>query len=359
MAEKEKFINVVLHYPFMVGSMLDIIVNAGYRIVPRKEFEPALKDEVCVLDRTGVKVCTAREKRSAFSRFDLDQIVVIYGKDNVQSALDFKALLDNKGILFGERSETANVPRELTQSAHTIAGFNPRSLALASSIQTSRCQFVDAANILSLDLTDYLWDPEALACYKVLGLTTFSDLTQKTAEDLLNVRGFGQVTLQKVEAELARYGLTLKKAPCEKSCFFFNRNPQEDRSYSPRVLHGFKALGVKSYFALIRKTPADFLAAEGFDKESLDELESRLSKEGLSLHSRLVISLKPLKGENYNWQPAAKAFIRDRSIRYYSDFTRFTEKQLRNEGGLYGLGSAAIAHVIDQLRKEGRKLKAD
>ena len=42
-----------------------------------------------------------------------------------------------------------------------------------------------------------------------LGVKTVGELTQKTAQDLLNVRGFGVTNLNKIREELSEHGLKL------------------------------------------------------------------------------------------------------------------------------------------------------
>lgn len=50
----------------------------------------------------------------------------------------------------------------------------------------------------------------ALKCMNRLGLRTIGELTRRTADELLEVKGFGETSLQDVRAKLAKRGLKLR-----------------------------------------------------------------------------------------------------------------------------------------------------
>jgi DNA-directed RNA polymerase subunit alpha len=49
-------------------------------------------------------------------------------------------------------------------------------------------------------------------CLETEGITTLRELVSKTREDLLEVRNFGETTLQEIEEKLAEVGLRLGMA---------------------------------------------------------------------------------------------------------------------------------------------------
>jgi len=70
----------------------------------------------------------------------------------------------------------------------------------------------DKQKILDMPIEELDLSVRSYNCLKRAGINTIYELTQKTAEDMMKVRNLGKKSLQEVEAKLAAFNLSLKKA---------------------------------------------------------------------------------------------------------------------------------------------------
>jgi DNA-directed RNA polymerase subunit alpha len=64
--------------------------------------------------------------------------------------------------------------------------------------------------VLNKPVTDLNLSVRARKCMNRLGINTLGDLVQRTAEELLESKNFGQTSLAEVREKLGQYGLTLR-----------------------------------------------------------------------------------------------------------------------------------------------------
>jgi len=64
--------------------------------------------------------------------------------------------------------------------------------------------------VLKIPVSKLQLSVRARRCLETLGVKTLGELIQKTEQELLEVRNFGQTSLSEIKEQLAKYGLTLK-----------------------------------------------------------------------------------------------------------------------------------------------------
>lgn len=107
------------------------------------------------------------------------------------SLAEIKAIMAQKGLRLGQALEEEEV------AAATAGAARRRELA-------------EMASKLATPLSNLGLSVRSRRCMEELGLVTVGDLVQKTEEDLLACRNFGQVSLKEVKEKLSELGLTLK-----------------------------------------------------------------------------------------------------------------------------------------------------
>jgi DNA-directed RNA polymerase subunit alpha len=68
-----------------------------------------------------------------------------------------------------------------------------------------------ASGVLAQPIEDMDFTVRSYNCLKREGVATVGDLVQKTEEDLLEIRNFGQKSIDEVKAKLEEMGLGLRK----------------------------------------------------------------------------------------------------------------------------------------------------
>jgi DNA-directed RNA polymerase subunit alpha len=69
----------------------------------------------------------------------------------------------------------------------------------------------EVSGVLAQPIEDLDLTVRSYNCLKREGVTTVSELIEKTEEDLLEIRNFGQKSIDEVKAKLEELGLSLKK----------------------------------------------------------------------------------------------------------------------------------------------------
>ena len=107
------------------------------------------------------------------------------------SLAEIKAVMSQKGLSLGQALEESEVAR-----------------AAASSTRSRK--EAELASKLATPLGELELSVRSRRCMDELSLATVGELTQKSEEDLLACRNFGQVSLTEVKEKLAELGLRLK-----------------------------------------------------------------------------------------------------------------------------------------------------
>jgi len=69
----------------------------------------------------------------------------------------------------------------------------------------------DDENVLALPVSKLQLSVRARRCLELLHIETLGELVQKTPQELMSVRNFGQTSLAEVKEQLAKFGLTLRE----------------------------------------------------------------------------------------------------------------------------------------------------
>jgi DNA-directed RNA polymerase subunit alpha len=68
------------------------------------------------------------------------------------------------------------------------------------------------ASTLALPIEELDFSVRSYNCLKREGVGTVGDLVQRTEQDLLDIRNFGQKSIDEVKAKLAEMGLSLRES---------------------------------------------------------------------------------------------------------------------------------------------------
>ncbi|MCX7703953.1 MAG: hypothetical protein N2234_07665 [Planctomycetota bacterium] len=66
-------------------------------------------------------------------------------------------------------------------------------------------------DVLSLPVTKLQLSVRARRCLDTLNIKTLGELVQKTPQELMAVRNFGQTSMAEVKEQLAKFGLSLRE----------------------------------------------------------------------------------------------------------------------------------------------------
>lgn len=149
---------------------------------PLSEFELSIRSRNCLekmnLRTLGDLMRTTEEELLNYKNF---------GETSLR---EIKDLLSQKGLRLGqevEESEVDMVRQALTGETEGDERLSRPISSLELSVRSRRCM-------------------------ETLGVATVGDVTQKTAQELLNCKNFGQTSLDEVNLKLGELGLTLRQA---------------------------------------------------------------------------------------------------------------------------------------------------
>ena len=124
-----------------------------------------------------------------------DKDLLSYKNFGETSLMEIKEMLASKGLYLGMGLE------EQAQK-----GFARPAPSLLTSSATEPAQ--DATNA-AIPLDSIEFSVRSRKAFSVLGATTLGELAAKSEPDLLEIKNFGQTSLNEVKQKLRRYGLTL------------------------------------------------------------------------------------------------------------------------------------------------------
>ena len=155
--------------------------------------------------------------------------------------------------------------------------------------------------ILQIPISDFELSVRSRNCLAKMQIRTLGDLVQKTEQDLLGYKNFGETSLTEIRDILNSKGLRLGMFEEEsmdevtrrvlaatrqvekESSLDILKHMIEELELSLRSRRCLEALGVKTVGDLAAKTKDELMTARNFGRTSLKEVRERLAASGLSL----------------------------------------------------------------------------
>ncbi len=162
------------------------------------------------------------------------------------------------------------------------------------------------SQVMRLPVTDFELSVRSRNCLAKMGVRTLGDLVQRTEQELLSYKNFGETSLQEIKDILAQKGLRLGMgreelsrdeearsilegiggaAPPETDRRIALDRPLNDLELSVRSRHCMSVLGLRTVGDLVRCTEAELMTIKNFGQTSLNEVKQKLAELGLSLAS--------------------------------------------------------------------------
>jgi DNA-directed RNA polymerase subunit alpha len=157
------------------------------------------------------------------------------------------------------------------------------------------------SQVLRLPVTDFELSVRSRNCLAKMGVRTLGDLVQRTEQELLSYKNFGETSLQEIKDILAQKGLRLGMGREEVARDDQARTilegigvgeadrrklaakPLSELELSVRSRHCMTVLGLKTVGDLIQRTEAELMTIKNFGQTSLNEVKQKLAELGLSL----------------------------------------------------------------------------
>ena len=157
------------------------------------------------------------------------------------------------------------------------------------------------SQVLRLPVTDFELSVRSRNCLAKMGVRTLGDLVQRTEQELLSYKNFGETSLQEIKDILAKKGLRLRMGREEVSLDDQARTilegigvgeadrrklaakPLSELELSVRSRHCMTVLGLKTVGDLIQRTEAELMTIKNFGQTSLNEVKQKLAELGLGL----------------------------------------------------------------------------
>jgi DNA-directed RNA polymerase subunit alpha len=157
------------------------------------------------------------------------------------------------------------------------------------------------SQVLRLPVTDFELSVRSRNCLAKMGVRTLGDLVQRTEQELLSYKNFGETSLQEIKDILAQKGLRLGMGREEVARDDQARTilegigvgeadrrklaakPLSELELSVRSRHCMTVLGLKTVGDLIQRTEAELMTIKNFGQTSLNEVKQKLAELGLGL----------------------------------------------------------------------------
>jgi len=152
--------------------------------------------------------------------------------------------------------------------------------------------------LLETPISEFELSVRSRNCLAKMNIKTLGDLVQKTEQDLLSYKNFGETSLSEIKQVLASRGLRLgmkieevyEKGIEPATPAFYGAQDEEvlkipvtKLQLSVRARRCLETLGVKTLGELIQKTEQELLEVRNFGQTSLSEIKEQLAKYGLTL----------------------------------------------------------------------------
>jgi DNA-directed RNA polymerase subunit alpha len=157
------------------------------------------------------------------------------------------------------------------------------------------------SQVLRLPVTDFELSVRSRNCLAKMGVRTLGDLVQRTEQELLSYKNFGETSLQEIKDILAQKGLRLGMGREEVARDDQARTilesigggeadrrkmlskPLTELELSVRSRHCMSVLGLKTVGDLVQRSEAELMTIKNFGQTSLNEVKQKLAELGLSL----------------------------------------------------------------------------
>jgi DNA-directed RNA polymerase subunit alpha len=110
-----------------------------------------------------------------------------FGETSLQ---EIKEMLNSKGLRLGQSIQEGGLPEVRYRPSQPVTE--------------------EQAAVLNKPVSDLNLSVRARKCMNRLGINTFGDLIQRSSEELMEAKNFGQTSLQEVKDKLVQYGLRLR-----------------------------------------------------------------------------------------------------------------------------------------------------
>jgi DNA-directed RNA polymerase subunit alpha len=157
------------------------------------------------------------------------------------------------------------------------------------------------SQVLRLPVTDFELSVRSRNCLAKMGVRTLGDLVQRTEQELLSYKNFGETSLQEIKDILAQKGLRLGMGRDEVARDDQARTilegigtgeadkrklltkPLTELELSVRSRHCMNVLGLKTVGDLIERSEPELMTIKNFGQTSLNEVKQKLAELGLTL----------------------------------------------------------------------------
>lgn len=219
----------------------------------------------------------------------------------------FAGAMINLGLLYEEQQDIERAIACFQQAARSLPGSHHARVLLEGAVEATQELFDEAERkemeriqkLLRTPVSEFELSVRSRNCLSRMGVRTLWDLVQKTEEELLAHKNFGEVSLREMKQLLSSRGLRLgmrRDLGTQKVVREMLAAAVEGTATNPRLLaqpvsslelsssaaHAVERLGVKTLGELIQYTKEDLSHIPSFGQALLDELCSRLAQVGLS-----------------------------------------------------------------------------
>jgi DNA-directed RNA polymerase subunit alpha len=174
------------------------------------------------------------------------------------------------------------------------------------------------SQVLRLPVTDFELSVRSRNCLAKMGVRTLGDLVQRTEQELLSYKNFGETSLQEIKDILAQKGLRLgmgreEVARDDQARTILEgigtgeadrrkllQKPLTELELSVRSRHCMNVLGLKTVGDLIERSEPELMTIKNFGQTSLNEVKQKLAELGLTLAAApegTVTPVEILEGE--------------------------------------------------------------
>ena len=153
--------------------------------------------------------------------------------------------------------------------------------------------------ILRIPITDFELSVRARNCLNRMSITTIGDLVNRTEQELLSYKNFGETSLKEIKEILTSKGLrlgmsheeavasveqtTMTAAPKAADSDNVGNRPISDLNLSIRARRTVETLGCLTLGDIIKHSADELLGMPNFGVTSLNELKAKLTEHGLKL----------------------------------------------------------------------------
>ncbi len=145
---------------------------------------------------------------------------------------------------------------------------------------------------LQVPITDFELSVRSRNCLQKMNIRTLGDLVQKTEQELLSYKNFGETSLLEIKNLLGKRGLRLGMGRGGSGAAAPGKPPIPDDvlrrlvaeiDLSIRCRNCLATLGVETISDLVERSEEELMAVRNFGQTSLNEIKAKLGEMGLSL----------------------------------------------------------------------------